>query len=123
MAIIIKANENKLRLVNLIKIAEKEKGTQCFVCSDDMGAVHNFIVDYVMDSNILNNARLRTTSYEVYEVFKAITLREFQDEDKSKLLIVYTNHFESDLTILLNMMDRLEKEYQLAVIVTCKRYE
>lgn len=123
MAIIIKANENKLQLVNIIKMAEEEKGTQCFVCSDDMGAVNNFIVDYVMDSNILNNVRLRTSSYELYEVFKAIVLREFQDEDKRKLLIVYTNHFESDLTILLNMMDRLEKEYQLAVIVTCKRYE
>lgn len=123
MAIIIKANVNKLRLVNLIKTAEKEKGTQCFVCSDDMGAVHNFIVDYVMDSNILNNARLGTTSYEVYEIFKTIVLRQFQDEDEKKLLIVYTNHFESDLTILLNMMDRLEQEYQVAVIVTCKRCE
>lgn len=123
MAIIIKANENKLRLVNLIKIAEKEKETQCLVCSDDIGGVNNFVVDCVLDSNILNNARLRTTSYEVYEVFKTIILRQFQDEDKKKLLIVYTNHFESDLTILLNMMDRLEKEYQLAVIVTCKRYE
>lgn len=123
MAIIIKANENKLQLVNIIKMAEEENGTQCFVCSDDMGAVNNFIVDYVMDSNILNNVRLRTSSYELYEVFKTIVLREFQDEDKKKLLIVYTNHFESDLTILLNMMDRLEKEYQLAVIVTCKRYE
>lgn len=123
MAIIIKANVNKLRLVNLIKIAEKEKGTQCFVCSDDIGAVHNFIVDYVMDSNILNNARLGTTSYEVYEIFKTIVLRQFQDEDEKKLLIVYTNHFESDLTILLNMMDRLEQEYQVAVIVTCKRYD